>query len=67
MSEWIRYKKIEGFTPELNERVLTISVSGYISVSFLLEDETWDNTLLITHWQPLPEPPATVSPQNPER
>ena len=57
--QWLReqltWRSVEDGLPDEGQEVLTISIAGTKDVTFLLNDGTWDNTLLITHWLPIPK------------
>ena len=51
----LTWRSVEDGLPDEGQEVLTISIAGTKDVTFLLNDGTWDNTLLITHWLPIPK------------
>ena len=58
-SKWLEsqltWRKVEDGLPAIGVPVLTVSHAGTADITFLLNDGTWDNTLLVTHWLPIPE------------
>ena len=58
-NEWININKE---TPEDDERCLVHLSNGHICIGFYTSETFWStgyyvNTLEVTHWMPLPEPP----------